>query len=102
DPALGSTNGELRFWLGWAQEMSGDHAGARQTWVEARRELESFVKEQPEDHILFGNLALTNAALDDKAAALAAAERAMSAVPMERDAVSGPTALEILARVTAQ
>src|ERR1019366_3786152 len=26
DPALGYFNGELRFWLGWAQEVAGDHA----------------------------------------------------------------------------
>src|SRR5205807_1433203 len=25
DPALGYLNGELRFWLGWAQEIAGDH-----------------------------------------------------------------------------
>src|SRR5205823_12724996 len=25
DPALGYINGELRFWLGWAQEITGDH-----------------------------------------------------------------------------
>jgi serine/threonine-protein kinase len=102
DPVLGSTNGELRFWLGWAQEISGDHAGARESWAEARRELESFVKEQPEDHILFGNLALTDAGLGDSAAAFAAAEQAMAAVPMESDAVSGSTPLEILARVAAR
>src|SRR6266496_395451 len=28
DPTLGYINGELRFWLGWAQEVAGDHAGA--------------------------------------------------------------------------
>ena len=27
DQALGYYNGELRFWLGWAQEVSGDHYG---------------------------------------------------------------------------
>ena len=90
DPALGSTNGELRFWLGWAQEVSGDHSAARESWAEARRELESFLKEQPEDYILLGNLALTDSSLGDKAAAFGLAERAMAAHPMERDAVSGP------------
>src|SRR5207247_2053465 len=30
DPALGYLNGELRFWLGWAQEVAGDHAAAQQ------------------------------------------------------------------------
>src|SRR5437868_2760356 len=33
DPALGSTNGELRFWLGWAQEVAGDHSAARESWA---------------------------------------------------------------------
>ena len=28
DPALGYNNGELRFWLGWAQDVAGDHAAA--------------------------------------------------------------------------
>ena len=28
DPALGYLNGDLRFYLGWAQEVAGDHAAA--------------------------------------------------------------------------
>src|SRR5207249_2012397 len=44
DPALGYINGELRFWLGWAQEVAGDHATAQETWRQARSELESFLK----------------------------------------------------------
>jgi hypothetical protein len=32
DPALGYFNGELRFYLGWAQEVAGDHAAAQETW----------------------------------------------------------------------
>src|SRR5438067_1866648 len=32
DPALGFYNGELRFWLGWAQEVAGDHAAAQESW----------------------------------------------------------------------
>ena len=31
DPALGYHNGELRFWLGWAQEVAGDHAAAQES-----------------------------------------------------------------------
>jgi serine/threonine-protein kinase len=102
DPALGSTNGELRFWLGWAQEVSGDHTAARESWQEARSELEAFLKQQPEDHILLGNLALTRAGLGDRAPAYSLAEQAMAAVRVEKDAVSGPTPIEILARVAAQ
>src|SRR5216110_2264 len=60
DPALGYNNGELRFWLGWAQDVAGDHAAAQQSWRQARSELESFLKEQPENYLLIGDLALTN------------------------------------------
>ncbi len=99
DPALGFYNGEMRFWLGWAQEMAGDHAGARETWRQARSELEPFLKEQPDNYSLLGDLALANMGLGDKAAAIAFAERAMAANPIEKDAVTGPGPLEILARV---
>src|SRR5438309_3419748 len=79
DPALGYSNGELRFFLGWAQEVAGDHAAAQETWRQARSELESFLKEQPENYYLIGDLALVNMGLGDKAAALALSERAMAA-----------------------
>ncbi len=102
DPALCYLNGELRFWLGWAQEVAGDHAAARESWQQARGELESFLKEQPENHFLIGDLALINMGLGDKAAALALSERAKAVAPIEKDAVSGPRSLEILARVAAQ
>jgi tetratricopeptide (TPR) repeat protein len=99
---LGFFNGELRFWLGWAQEADGDHTAARETWQHARSELESFLKEQPENIQLIGDLALTNMGLGDKAAALALSERAMAAVPIEKDAVNGPAPIEVLARVAAR
>jgi tetratricopeptide (TPR) repeat protein len=102
DPALGPINGELRFWLGWAQEVAGDHAAAQASWSQARSELESFLKEQPDNYFLIGYLALTNMGSGDKAAALALSERAMAALPIEQDAVTGPIPIEILARVAAQ
>src|SRR5438105_5045135 len=68
DPALGYFNGELRFWLGWAQEVAGDHAAAQESWRQARSELEPFLKEQPENYILIGDLALTAMGLGHKAA----------------------------------
>ncbi len=102
DPALGYVNGELRFWLGWAQEVLGDHAAAQQSWRQARSELESFIKEQPESYFLIGDLALTNMGLGDKAVAFKLIERAMVVVPIEKDALTGPGPIEILARVAAQ
>jgi len=102
NPALGYINGELRFWLGWAQEVGGDHASAKETWQQARSELEPFLKEQPENHLLIGDLALTNMGLGEKAAAFKLIERAMVVLPIEKDAIVGPQPIEILARVTAQ
>ncbi len=102
DPALGYLNGELRFWLGWAQEVADNYSAAKESWRQARSELESFLKEQPENYRLIGDLALTNMALGDKAAALALSERAMAANPTEKDAITGPAPIEVLARVASQ
>ena len=102
DPTLGYVNGELHFWLGWAQEVAGDQTGAQQSWRQARTILESFLKEQPANYLLIGDLALTNMGIGDKAAALALVERAIAANPIEKDAVDGPEPIEILARVAAQ
>jgi len=99
DPALGFINGELRFWLGWAQEVAGDHIAAHETWRQARSELELFLKEQTGNRRLVEHLALTNMGLGDKVATLTLTERAMAANPTERDAVSGPAAIDVLARV---
>jgi tetratricopeptide (TPR) repeat protein len=99
DPALGYYNGELRFWLGWAQEVGGDHAAAQEAWREARGELESFLKEQPENFVVIGDLALVCMCLGDKSAALALAESAQRIIPLEKDALHGPIPIEILARV---
>jgi TolB-like protein/class 3 adenylate cyclase/Tfp pilus assembly protein PilF len=102
DPALGYFNGELRFWLGWAQEVAGDHAAAQESWRQAGSELEPFLKEQPENYQLIGDLALTNMSLGDKASPFKLIEREMAAVPIEKDALNGPQSIEILARVAAR
>src|SRR5438094_688930 len=102
DPALGYLNGELRFWLGWAQEVAGDHAAAQESWKQARSELEPFLRQQPENWVLIGDLALTNMGLGDKTAAFAFAEKAIAVNPIEKDPMDGPGSIEILARVTAR
>jgi hypothetical protein len=48
-----------------------------------------------------GDLALTNMALGDNAAALTLAERAVAMFPSEKDALIGPKPLDVLARVAA-
>ena len=102
DPALGFYNGELRFWLGWAQEVAGDQAAAQESWQQARSELEPFLKKQSENVGLIADLTLINMGLGDKRAALALSEQAMAANPIEKNALDGPIPIEILARVAAR
>jgi len=102
DPALGYTSGEPRLFLGWAQELAGDHPAVQESWRQARSELEPFLKEQPEDAFVMADLALTNMFLGDKAAALALSDRAMATTPIEKDAFVGGEMIENLARVAAQ
>src|SRR6266496_4387102 len=102
DPAFGFYNGELRFWLGWAQQVAGDHAAARQSWQQTRSELEPLLKGQPQNWELICVLALANMGLGDKAAAMALAEQAIAGNPPDNDVVNGPFSLEVLARVAAQ
>ncbi|HEY4757885.1 MAG TPA: adenylate/guanylate cyclase domain-containing protein, partial [Chthoniobacterales bacterium] len=47
----------LRFWLGWAQRMAGDHSAAEQTWNQARGEVELLFQTQPENVMLIRDLA---------------------------------------------
>ena len=101
DSAPRDYKGELRFWLGWAQDIAGDHAGARESWTQAKNELESSLKEQPENYLLVGDLALTEMKLGENALAMTLADRGLSANPIEKDAVIGPWSLEVFARVTA-
>src|SRR4029434_10667034 len=78
------------------------HAAAQESWQHARSELEPLLKEQPENFVLIGYLALTDMGLGDKAAALALAERAIAANPVEKDAIFGSISIEILARIGAR
>src|SRR5437870_511327 len=101
DSAPGDSEDYLRFWLGWAQDIAGDRAGAHESWTQARNELESSLKEEPEDYLLIGDLALTEMKLGENALAMTLAARGLSANPIEKDAATGPWPLEVFARVTA-
>src|SRR4030095_5608688 len=78
------------------------HVPGQESWRQAGSELESFLKEQPDNYALIGDMAVTSMALGDKAAGLARAQRAVAMSPLEKDALDGSTALEFLARVSAQ
>ena len=99
--ASGYFDGELRFWLGWAEQIGGDKAAAKQSWEEARRELEMLLDTQPKNFALLEDLALTNMKLGDKTAAFEMCDRAEQANPTSNDAMYGPFTIEVRARVAA-
>src|SRR5256884_1799265 len=101
DSAPSDSEDDLRFWLGWAQDIAGDHAAAHESWTQAKDELESSLKEQPESYLLIGDLALTEMKLGENTLAMTLADRGLSANPIEKDAATGPLSLEVFARVTA-
>ena len=101
DSAPDDEKGRLRFWLGWAQDIAGDHSGAHESWTQAKNELESSLKEQPESFLLIGDLALTEMKLGENASAMTLADRGLAVNPIEKDAMHGPWSLEVFARVTA-
>src|SRR2546430_619901 len=101
DSAPGNSEDDLRFWLGWAQDIAGDHSGAHESWMQTKNELESSLKEQPENYILIGELALTQMKLGENASAMLLADLGLARHPIEKDAMTGPLSLEVFARVTA-
>jgi tetratricopeptide (TPR) repeat protein len=102
DPKIPRGNAEFRVSLGWVHKLAGDEAGARQSYLQARSELETLLKEQPDNGWIMGDLALTHMGLGDKAAAFRFAEQGIAADPVEKDALIGPGQIETLARVAAQ
>jgi serine/threonine protein kinase/Tfp pilus assembly protein PilF len=102
DPTSSFAAVSLRFQLGWLQELAGDRAAAQESWRQGRSELDPLLKEQPENWYLVDHLALINMGLGDKAAAFGLLERAMAAVPIEKDALDGAVVIETLAQVAAQ
>ena len=78
------------------------HAGACSPRIESDRPRLFIGTEQPDNFSLIGGLALTNMGLGEKAAAFAFVEKGMAAVPIEKDALDGPGAIAILARVSVQ
>ena len=89
-----------RYWLGWIRgALLGDTRGAHEELTRAKADLDSLIREQPDNIFISGPLALVEAYLGNKEAALATAERAVAALPATQDPVYGPIADETLAMV---
>jgi TolB-like protein/Tfp pilus assembly protein PilF len=85
--------------LAFAQCLAGDTARAKATAEQARNTLTRLCRDQPDNSFFAQQLALANAALGEKEAALTEAQRAIKLLPSARDPLSGPTREEVVALV---
>ena len=86
---------------GLAKKRSGDEAGARQFFENARRFAEKDIQQRPNDASAHANLAGALAWLGQKKAALAEVKRAQELLPESKDAFEGPQITEALAQIYA-
>jgi TolB-like protein/class 3 adenylate cyclase len=84
-----------------AEQCSGDIAGARATAQQLLPSLETLCKKEPHTPVFALVLSLIDAVLGEKDAAIKEAERAITLMPSEKDAVDGPRYEENLASVEA-
>ena len=101
DPELAAIQTDFRFYLGWAQQLSGDTTAAETNLQQASRELAAQLKDQADNWSLIDELALVEALLGHKEEALRLADKAIALLPISKDAMDGPGQWEILARVAA-
>ena len=87
------------FFLAFAQEYASDTVGARATAQQTVGPLETLCQKDPDNPNFAQALSLTRAVLGQKDAAIKEAERAITLLPSDKDAVDGPRGEEILASV---
>ena len=104
-PAEGGSVEGFVFPKGWFEGLvrraEGDSAGAKQAFTAARAEVERIVREQPDYAQALGLLGLIDAGLDRKEDAIREGERAMTLLPLEKDAINGALLSEYLAIIYA-
>ena len=100
--------GELRpgafpyeYWAGVIARWQGDPARARAAFTAARELIVKALATDPDDTNALGMLAMVDAGLGNKAAALAGARRACELEPVSKNASRGPIHIRELANVEA-
>src|SRR5262245_16976707 len=104
-PPEGVRSSSVTFPRGWFQGVmaraTGDDAGARAAFTQARSELEKILREQPDYAEQLSVLGMTNAALGRKEEAIREGRRAVELLPVTKDAITGAFLLEHLAVIYA-
>jgi TolB-like protein/Tfp pilus assembly protein PilF len=98
----GAFVGKYRYLLAFAKQLSGDSAGARPIYEMAGQELEQVLEAQADSPEAAMYLGFAKAALGNREAALAAAQRAIALRPASVDAVAGAAFEEALTQIKAQ
>ena len=104
-PPEGVQNASVAFPRAWFEGViaraTGDDAGARAAFTQARLEVEKFLRDQPDYAEELSVLGITDAALGRKEEAIREGRRAVKLLPVSRDAITGAYLLEHLAVIYA-
>jgi TolB-like protein/class 3 adenylate cyclase/Tfp pilus assembly protein PilF len=104
-PPEGFRSTSVTFPRAWCQGViaraTGDDAGARAAFTQARAELEKILREQPDYAEQLSVLGITEAALGRKEEAIRQGRRAVELLPVTKDAITGALVLEHLAVIYA-
>jgi TolB-like protein/Flp pilus assembly protein TadD len=95
----GIDKGAKEVGIALLQHVTGDTARAKATAEQARKTLQPLSDEQPDNAFILAALAVADATLEQKNAAIGEAQRAVALLPSSKDRVSGPGFEENLALV---
>ena len=87
--------------IGIAKKLQGDQEGAREAFLAAKRFVEKYVSDAPNEAARHSKLGLILAWLGEKEAAIAEGKRATEMLPETVDAFDGPKLTETLAEIYA-
>jgi TolB-like protein/Tfp pilus assembly protein PilF len=102
DPSLRLEHATFLAWLGEFQKLDGDTAGAKASFTKCRDELQTLLREQPENPRLITWLALATAGLGDSAGAIRLQNEALEKVRRANNLFEQPVYEGELARFQAQ
>jgi TolB-like protein/Tfp pilus assembly protein PilF len=102
DPALRYEHAEYLSFLGTFQRLGGDAAGARSSSTQCREELNSLLRDQPDNPRLMSLLAYADSGLGDLQSALRIQEQALEKLRAAKDFFEQPGYESVLAQLQSQ
>ncbi len=104
-PPTGCYEAAIPFPNSWGEALAarvrGDQSAARAAFINARKELEKIVADQPDYAEAICALGVIDAALENKDNAIREGQRAVELLPVSKNAVDGPLLIKYLALIYA-